>query len=267
MPNFKKIAYAILAAAAIFILLAFTLNIAAKDIIRNASINHINLPNMETESVTGGQHHWVDTIRKARFAASEGDISTIETMLQQGFKIDQDLGHHTTLLMVAAQRNQSLMLRFLVQHNANVDIQNEDGEKALTFAAEAGHVEDVLFLLNCDKRASVNTSYNIKSATSNSFGPRYFDKTLLTIAVEGGHLPLVRALTGIHANINARDSHNSTVLALAASGGNKETVKFLISHQADVESSDDLHYTPLAYARMNHHNDLVKILQDAGATR
>ncbi|MCW3095227.1 MAG: hypothetical protein JWL77_845 [Chthonomonadaceae bacterium] len=269
-PQSKQIlAFFLLTVFACLVLVAVFRKMTA-EALHKASTNHVDVATMEADAGANPDHRRVNTIRRIRNAASKGDLDTISQMLKQGWNVDQDLGQHTTMLVLAAQHNQPRMVRFLVQHNAKIAAQDADGKNALIFAAEKGNTDEVLYLLAHDKKLNVNTIYNIKwsGGTNITYLVRPTkQEPLLHIAVEHGRLPLVRALVGIHADINARDSFKNTVLAYAADSGNTEMVRFLVSQHADVNASRDVSNTPLAWARGNHHADIVQILEKAGATR
>jgi ankyrin repeat protein len=270
-PQSKQImAFFLLTVFAVLVLVSVFRKMTA-EALHKASTNHIDLSTMETtDAVINPDHRRVNPIIRIRNAASKGDLNTISQVLKQGFKVDQDLGHHTTLLMLAAQHNQTRMVRFLVQHHAKIAAQDEDGKNALIFAAEEGNIDEVLYLLNHDKKLNVNTLYSINwsGGTNITYLVRpTMEEPLLHIAVKHGRLPLVRALVGLHADINARDSFKITALTRAVEDGNTDMVRFLVSQHADVNASRNVNDTPLACARRYHHADIVQILEKAGATR
>jgi ankyrin repeat protein len=270
-PQSKQIlAFFLLTVFACLVLVSVFRKMTA-EALHKASTNHVDVSTMETAAAVNTDDRRVNTTRRIRNAASKGDLATISQTLKQGFKVDQDLGQRTTMLMLAAQHNQTRMVRFLVQHHAKIAAQDADGQNALIFAAEEGNTDEVLYLLDHDKKLNVNTIYSIQWSgedTNRTYLVRpTIKKSLLHIAVEHGRLPLVCALVGLHADINARNGGNSTALTYAASAGNTDIVRFLVSQHADVNAGSDVSHTPLAYARMNHHADIVQILEKAGATR
>jgi ankyrin repeat protein len=270
-PQSKQIlAFFLLTVFACLVLVAVFRKVTAEALYK-ASTNHVDVATMEADAGANQDRRRIDTVLRIRNAASKGDLDTISEMLKQGWNVDQDLGQRTTMLMLAAQHNQTRMVRFLVQHNAKIAAQDADGKNALIFAAEKGNTDEVLYLLNHDKKLNVNTLYSIQwsgAGTNRTYSVRPTkQEPLLHVAVEHGRLPLVRALVGIHADINARDSFKITALTRAVDDGNTDMVRFLVSQHADVNATRDVNDTPLACARRNHHADIVQILEKAGATR
>jgi ankyrin repeat domain-containing protein 17 len=124
--------------------------------------------------------------------------------------------------------------------------------------------------------------------------------TALTVAVQGGHEPLVRLLVERGAHIEHRDKRGNTPLLLASAAGHTRLVELLLACGADVEAQTERtrdtalcaaaqagrlescellitrgranrehrnasDYTPLALAASNGHTSVVRALLNSGA--
>jgi hypothetical protein len=87
----------------------------------------------------------------------------------------------------------------------------------------------------------------------------------LRLAVEGGHLEVVRHLIAHKANVNGKDAYGQSLVMSAASSHRPEVLKELIAAGADVNVANSYRITPLAVAAEQGHLDIIKILLAAKA--
>jgi ankyrin repeat protein len=66
--------------------------------------------------------------------------------------------HDRTALMFAARQGQIAIVQLLLEHNAGVDLQTNNGRTALMFAARQGHIPIVQLLL--EHNADINLKCN-----------------------------------------------------------------------------------------------------------
>ena len=92
-------------------------------------------------------------------AAHRGDAQAVTAWLDEGSDVDACCTEHTgsTLLMVAANREQEVMVRMLLQRGASVNLQDITGGTALMGAAAVGHTTIVQALLDAKADASLQT--------------------------------------------------------------------------------------------------------------
>lgn len=147
------------------------------------------------------------TIRAPMVAAARvGLEASVKEMFYSGGDVNQreeDSGQ--TPLMMAASNGAEELVRFLLDHGANVAAQDVSGFTALLMAAAEGHVGAVRLLLS--QGASV--------AESNALG-----ETALMLAVMHGHLNIVSLLVeDFNADLHSRDEHGSTPILCATMYG------------------------------------------------
>ncbi len=76
-------------------------------------------------------------------AADNGDIKTVEKLLQQGVKVDSQDEEGWTALMAASARGHVAMVRLLLRKGANPHVKNIDGWTALWIAGKQNQKEIV----------------------------------------------------------------------------------------------------------------------------
>jgi len=124
---------------------------------------------------------------------------------------------------------------------ADINIHDNDGNRALDMAAAYGHAEVVSFLLR--NGADIHADQD----------------AALRMAVSYGHAKIVSALLAAGANIHAAEDY---VIQWAASQKNTEMVDILIAGGANIHTTDEW---PLRIAATNGHTGVVRLLLAAGA--
>jgi ankyrin repeat protein len=99
-------------------------------------------------------------------------------------------------------------------------------------------------------------------ATDQEGGP---NGTVLSIAVQGGHAAVVKALLAAGADIGETSEFGKTVLMDAASEGQTDIVKELLARGADVNAKDKDGEPALVAAAFSGHAEIVKALLAHGA--
>src|SRR5262249_34978586 len=90
--------------------------------------------------------------------------------------------------------------------------------------------------------------------------------TPLHLAAERGSAPIVKALIGAGAPVNARTSTGATALMLAAAAGDASGIAALVDAGADVNAAEsDRLQTPLVFAAANNRLEAVTLLLARGA--
>lgn len=116
-----------------------------------------------------------------------------------------------TPLMYGCAGGHTEVVKFLLEHGANVEDHNENGHTPLMEAASAGHVELAKILLM--HGAGINTHSN------------EFKESALTLACYKGHLDMVRFLLEAGADQEHKTDEMHTALMEASMDGHVE-VKF-----------------------------------------
>lgn len=122
------------------------------------------------------------------------------------------LSKGNTPLMYGCAGGHTEVVKFLLEHGANVEDHNENGHTPLMEAASAGHVELAKILLM--HGAGINTHSN------------EFKESALTLACYKGHLDMVRFLLEAGADQEHKTDEMHTALMEASMDGHVE-VKYL----------------------------------------
>jgi ankyrin repeat protein len=186
-------------------------------------------------------------------AAEDGDIDTINTLLEQGANIEAKDNNGLTALMLAAQEGYTDTINALLERGANINEHN-DGKTVLMFAAENGHTHIVETLLQ------QGADTEIPDNEENEGYWDYWFWTALMFAADKGHTDTVKALLNAKANIEAKSPNDWTPLMLAASHGHTDTVDLLLQHGADIEATNCFDENALTTAAENGHTHTVDFL-------
>ena len=140
----------------------------------------------------------------------------------------------------------------LLDHDADINVQDRDGMTALLYAASEGHTEIVELLLDRDADIEARNRYG---------------DTALMYAIREGDIEIVKLLLDRDADIEVKDNDGRTALLLAVMlGENIETVKLLLDRDADIEAKDRNGNTALIRATfITDDIKIVKLLLDRGA--
>ncbi|KAJ3335115.1 hypothetical protein HDU83_000620, partial [Entophlyctis luteolus] len=128
-----------------------------------------------------------------------------------------------TPLYIASKHGQFEVVKWLVDHGANVNTENVNKWAPLHIASSIGHLEVVKWLV--DHGANVNAEEVTKA-------------TPLHIASQNGHLEVVKWLVDHGANVNAEKADKWTPLHTASLNGHLEVVKWLVDHGANVNAEN-----------------------------
>ena len=88
----------------------------------------------------------------------------------------------------------------------------------------------------------------------------------LTLAAQGGHAEIVRALLDKGAEVNAESKDGWPALSLAAANGHTDTVRALLDAGADVTAKAKNGGTALLVAASKGNSDIVELLNKPGAS-
>ena len=184
------------------------------------------------------------------WAARQGDEDVVKALLACG----ADPNHRDTVgstpLHMSVYASSPECLRLLLNANADVDIKNNDGDTALTMAAQVEDRIDLLELL---------LAYGADIECTNSF-----DKTPLRLSATGNHPKQVSFLLGKGANINASDSTGRTALHSAIMYRSSAVVKILMDNPAlNYELKLEDGSTAIHIAALYADVEILKIMEGA----
>jgi len=192
-----------------------------------------------------------------------------------------DLNGKTKALHVAVGKGDEVMAQLLLDHGADVNKRNRDGEAALLLAVKIATDS------NIDETTRVKCKFQIiplllkYGATINNHG----GMTELHYAVKDNNEALVRRLIeksvikDQHGNtfldyapaLNFKDLNGETVLHYAAAHGNVSMLRILLESGADVNSTDNNENTALFKTCQNmpfktyYHEEAAQLLLEYGA--
>jgi ankyrin repeat protein len=147
----------------------------------------------------------------------------VELLVSKGAKV--------SALHLAAHRGDIDKVRSILEKGTNVDVRDKAGHTPLFYAASAGQLHVVEFLIS--KGADVNAKDNRDGET-----PLFY-------AGDAGWKNVVELLIAKGADINARGGLGGSALESAAWLGRGDVAELLITKGADVNIRDDWGYIPL----------------------
>jgi ankyrin repeat protein len=229
------------------------------------------------------------------FAAREGDLESVVTLVAHGADVNQTSDYGWTPLLTATQNRYYEVGKFLLEHGADPNIANKGGWNPLYLATDNRNIEggdyptrrpdmdhlDYIKLLLA-KGADPNLRMKSSTETRTIFTHQWlFEEgaTPFLRAAQSSDLVLMRLLLEHGADPSIPTEHNVTPLMVASGIGwvegvtfewspeqNLETVKLLLELGADVNAQDTLDYrTALMGAAHKGRSDVVQILVDHGA--
>lgn len=163
-------------------------------------------------------------------AIANGQVETVETLLQMGASPDDRIDAEHTALQWAAQNGQAEVVTALLRRGANVAATNSQGLDAIELALVGGHTELALAMLDAVK-AGTRLPYS-----------RY----LYTAAKTDAGAFLIEPV--LRSGALYRDERGRSALWYAASHGNRDIIDRLISSGLGDDEPDSDGKTPLLAA-------------------
>jgi serine/threonine-protein phosphatase 6 regulatory ankyrin repeat subunit B len=225
-----------------------------------------------------------------REAVALGDTGLAQRISQQrSIEINGEAGFfaHETFLMLAARSGSTEMVRFLIDHGAEVSGMDDLGYTALMVASQEGHASVVEFLV--DRGADVNAGWPSETALSVAEASGREDvvslllsrgaKRRLVDAIELGDAALTAQLLrgGVNADFihvySGRDAAGSQeagycvmrVAMRAAGRGDTEIVRLLLDHGASHHMAHFDERALVAEAARHGRAQVVRLLIERGA--
>lgn len=156
-------------------------------------------------------------------AAMNGDLQTVQSLLQAGADVNGAQGDGTTALHWAASRDDLDITRVLLAAKANVEAKTRLNQMTPLFmAAKNGNapIVEALLKAGADAKAATNVG-----------------TTALMLAAAAGSPEAVQALLKAGADIHGKDvNQGQTALMFAAASGRTEVIRLLASSGADLNA-------------------------------
>ena len=184
------------------------------------------------------------------FAAGEGRFDVVKYLIDHGADVGKKAWNKRTALHYASQRGHLKVVEVLLSKGAEIDVEDEDRCTPLSLAAGRGHIDMSLYLI--DHGAGVDKKDCRK-------------RTSLHYASERGNFKVVEALLSKGTEIDVEDEDHCTPLMLAAGKGHIDILLYLIDHGAGVNKKDYRKRTALHYASERGGLKVVDALLSKGA--
>ena len=152
-----------------------------------------------------------------------------------------------TALMWAVGTNQDTMVKYLIEHNANIDVQDVDGFNPLMVTAIMGldHITETLL----EKKAN----FKLKAPQG---------LTAFIFAACFGKKNIVQQLLNARANLEEAMDNGITPLMQASISGHAHVTRLLLEKGADINAQDNTGKTALAHAIEGKKQNVINVLHD-----
>ena len=239
------------------------------------------------------------------YAARQGCLDCVKTLLDHGAKVNEVTNYGWTPLLTAVQNRHYQLAAYLLDHGASVNLANKGGWTPLYLATDNRNIEsgdypvrkpdmdhlDFIKLL-LEKGANVNVRIcGTESTAKECKGDTTETRTNFTMqwlyedgatpflrAAQSGDVTLMKLLLAHGADPKIPTAHNDTALAVASGIGWVEGITFEWSPQESLEAvkmcldfgidpnvADDQGRTALHGAAHKGRTDVIQLLVDHGA--
>jgi ankyrin repeat protein len=184
------------------------------------------------------------------WAALEGKLNILEYCVNDlMLVVDQANEKGETLLQKAATNGYTDVCRFLIAQGAKLNSSDQDQQTPLMWAAGAGHLDTVVYLLSCDAKPGESRS----------------GKSALHFAAQFGHVEIADVLTDHGWQLAKQDEGGATPLHCAVQGGFVEMSMMLLEKKIAIDKVNKRGMTALAVAAENQQYECCKLLINNGA--
>lgn len=199
----------------------------------------------KTAVILAAEKGYLDIVRMLHQAGA--DINKKGCFICGPEHLNRVLRDNTTALASAAWTGKFAVVKFLVEHGAEVDVEAQCGYTALMCAAQYGDVSTIEYLSS--------QGADIKKISG--------DVDALYLAAGSGSLEVVKWLTENGVNIRKQNSRGRTALHAAITGSRDNCAKvaeYLIAQQADVNQSGEGQRAPLILSCHENRPKITRML-------
>ncbi|KAI3518906.1 hypothetical protein L1887_07796 [Cichorium endivia] len=175
-------------------------------------IEHGANPALSSELGATALHH----------VAGIGNIELMEVLLSSGVEVDSQSDAGTPLVWAAGHGQQDA-LKLLLKHNADPNIETDDGITPLLSAVAAGSLPCLELLIQAGAKVNITAG----------------GATPLHIAADSGNTELITCLLKSGADPNVKDEDGLKPVQVAAARGNKSAVETLLAVSSRVDTVPD----------------------------
>ena len=188
-------------------------------------------------------------------AASDGDLETVSRLAVVTNDINAGDYDSRTPLHLAASKNHINIVKFLVDHGADVNCKDRWGATPLADATDAGLIQYLT------QRGATKLSDHLEYTHLDALNVRD-DQFRLFFAAYKGHKLFMQTLYILSWQVNHYDYDGRTALGIAASEGHLDCVKYLVHHGAKLDHKDCRGNTALDDAKRENRTETVAWLEE-----
>ncbi|GFT34149.1 histone-lysine N-methyltransferase EHMT2 [Nephila pilipes] len=179
-------------------------------------------------------------------AAFYGSTGIVHVLLQCEALIDAVNDDLETPLILAVEKEQISVVRYLIHAGAQVDVKNENGLTAFHVACKNNSKEMAEFLFNTGK-------FDVNLQDDGGWTP-------LVWACEHNYVDLIQWLLDLGADPNVRDNEENTALHWAACSGNNDILEMLLDNGCNLSFVNQRGDSALHIAARKDNYMCVKLL-------
>ncbi|CAF0984861.1 unnamed protein product [Adineta steineri] len=213
----------------------------------------------QTHSTEGGNEERLNAMLKKLFdaqltgdiheelvkAAANGDLKRVEDLLKRpNIDVNGIFAGHTAL-QAAAQNGHKQIIHLLIKDNANLEIEDKDGDRAVHHAA-FGNEPEILELL-----AKAGADLNVRNKRR---------QTPLHIGVCKGHFDVCKILLSNGAHAGIQDSDGDTPLHDAISKRRDDLINILLENNADVGTCNNNGFNSIHHSALRGNSSAIELI-------
>ncbi|KAN0127634.1 hypothetical protein V8E53_014553 [Lactarius tabidus] len=209
-------------------------------------VEHLNLKYPQYASARGG--HCGTALHSASL---KGHLQVVRYLLQHDVNVNvRNSGNDTSLLLASMWGHGDVVL-FLLDHGADVDLRDQYGNTPLTLAASCGHVDAVRILLE----------HNADANSQDNRGRTPLHDVVRSESFKADRPQIARLLLKHGANPNARNHELQTPLHVVSQRPVLlDVLRVLLEHGADLDAEDKDGKTPLQLSLEGGHVEVTRLL-------
>lgn len=222
-------------------------------------------------------------IAPLHYAVQQDDTAILQALLEAGAQVDIPTGGELggTPLMWACAQEDAQAAALLIQHEANINAIDRQGDPVINWAAYYGHPKVLALLVSKNIDLSVHSKHGdaadvLLRLWHTDTLLQIFRGTTLHQAIPQEteayfELAAKQDLSSLEQRLlesqlpNQKDGFGSTLLHHAAMNGRLDLLEILLRHQAELNILNRVGQTPLCLAASKGHASIIEKLLEAGA--